>query len=181
MTARPVSRQTGGPGSLGAGGTAGLEYSTLDRDELVGRLPWLDEVHRGALLACLRAATGEDLTPVLAPHALAMNVLDECRGYEWHVDGGDTAWVVSLQSRPWRSSGRFLFHDGQEVVEVAGEPGWGTALRSARYPHAVEPVLDGRRVSVLFTYTDPEHRLSREGDLSEYLGQGQGLETSSRG
>ncbi len=177
-TARSVLKEGAGPGSLNLGRAAGLDYWTLARDELLAGVPWLGGAHDLLRRLVDLAAPDKELRELNVleePHGLSMNVVTADSaiggGYEWHVDGGEIDWVCVLTTRSWMRSGRFQWHDGQQVHQESLTAGHALVLRSSKYPHSVEPPKKDR-ISVMFALTYGDAKLRRETELSEWLGQG---------
>jgi hypothetical protein len=181
----PVQQDEGGPGSIGYGADAGIEYRTALKPEITEGIPWVAYLHEQVIpvllglqgyggLAGDPRADGE-LTPIQGSHGLVVNVFTKGKkGIEWHRDGADVFLNVIVSTRVWdrATGGRLLVHDGREVQALAlGAPGKGVVVLTGDYPHTVEPLAydTAHRVTLLFSYTNPARAAWREDRYNDHF------------
>lgn len=180
-----VQQDEGGPGSIGYAEAGGIDYKTAMRPELIGEVPWLSYLHEQVIPTLLNLqgygglpddprAKGT-LMPITTAHGISLNVYDPLKkGIEWHRDGADVFLNVILSTGVWveGTGGRLMVHDGEKVNFVEfPEHGVAVMALTGDYPHCVEKIKDPEmfRLTVMFSYTNPERAGWREDAYNEHF------------
>jgi len=165
--AKRVKRSGRLPGSLEPEETAGVDYWVADGHLIRQHCPKLSDLYISReLKEHLRKLTGLELTmvPDMAS-CMNVNVLPAGHRYEKHVDDWGITMVVPLTQC---GGGRLLF-EGAPVEHLDPVPGKGLIFNGTLYPHEVELVTSGVRLSLIFEFLVEGAPVERSEGLSEAL------------